>query len=179
LLLVVLLVVGGMYAFRMPGVVPASAPPDEFSAERAMAHVVALAQEPHPMGSPANARVRAYIVDQLTTIGLSAQVQEATVPDYYGVNENEDTVKIYNVIARLPGTSATKAVALVGHYDSVPAAPGASDDGSAVAAMLETIRALRAGEPLQNDVILVFTDGEEPGQFRFGARAFVDQHPWA
>jgi len=36
-------------------------------------------------------------------------------------------------MARLPGTANTRAVLLSGHYDSVSAGPGASDDGHAVA----------------------------------------------
>jgi hypothetical protein len=65
----------------------------------------------------------------------------------------------------------------VSHYDSVIAGPGANDDGTAVAALLETIRALRAGPPIQNDVVFLFTDGEEAGLL--GAKAFVDEHPLA
>jgi len=44
--------------------------------------------------------------------------------------------------------------------------------------MLETARALLAGPSLRNDVILLFTDGEEPAP-RFGSSAFVAEHPWA
>jgi hypothetical protein len=43
--------------------------------------------------------------------------------------------------------------------------------------LLETGRALQAGPPLRNDVVFVFTDGEELGMA--GARAFVGGHPWA
>jgi Peptidase family M28 len=42
---------------------------------------------------------------------------------------------------------------------------------------LETLRAIRAGTPLHNDLIFVFADGEEVGML--GARAFVTEHPWA
>jgi hypothetical protein len=63
------------------------------------------------------------------------------------------------------------------HYDSVEAAPGAADDGAGIAAILETVRSLRAGAPLVRDVIVLFTDGEEPGLL--GAAAFVREHPWA
>ena len=84
---------------------------------------------------------------------------------------------IENVIVRLSGTNSGKAVVLIGHYDSVPTSPGASDDGSAVAAMLETLRALRAGPPLRNDVICLFSDAEEVGLM--GARGFINEHPWA
>ena len=66
---------------------------------------------------------------------------------------------------------------LAAHYDSVPTGPGATDNGSGVATALETLRALKAAPPLRNDVIFLFTDGEERGLL--GARAFVEQHPWA
>ena len=65
----------------------------------------------------------------------------------------------------------------LGPHDSVPTGPGATDNGSGVATALETLRALRAGPALRNDVIFLFSDGEERGLL--GARAFVGQHPWA
>jgi hypothetical protein len=46
-----------------------------------------------------------------------------------------------------------------------------------VAAMLETLRALKASPPPRNDLIFLFNDGEEPGML--GSTAFVEQHPWA
>jgi hypothetical protein len=66
---------------------------------------------------------------------------------------------------------------MVAHYDSVAQSFGASDDGSSVATLLETLRTLKAGAPLQNDVIFLFTDAEEPGLL--GAKSFVAEHPWA
>ena len=66
---------------------------------------------------------------------------------------------------------------LMAHYDSVPNSPGASDDGAAVASLLETLRALRGGPRLKNDVIFLFTDGEEVALL--GSKAFVEEHPWA
>ncbi|GAB4568002.1 MAG: hypothetical protein Tsb0020_21000 [Haliangiales bacterium] len=80
---------------------------------------------------------------------------------------------LHNVIARLPGTEGTHAVLIMGHYDSIPTGPGASDNGAAVAAMLETMRALRATEPLRNEVVFLFTDGEEAGGL--GAEAFRER----
>jgi len=82
-----------------------------------------------------------------------------------------------NVLVRLPGANSTSAFMLCAHYDSVPYGPGASDDGAGVAAMLETCRALLAGPTLRNDVIFLFTDGEECGLR--GARAFVEHSDWA
>ena len=68
--------------------------------------------------------------------------------------------------------SPPKPLALAGHYDTVPTTPGAGDDTSALATMLETARALVAAPILRNDVILIFTDEEEYGQS--GAKAFTE-----
>ena len=46
-----------------------------------------------------------------------------------------------------------------------------------MAVVLETLRALKAGLPLDRDVIVLFDDGEESGFH--GSRLFVDEHPWA
>jgi hypothetical protein len=43
--------------------------------------------------------------------------------------------------------------------------------------LLEILRALQAGPALENDVLFLITDGEELGLL--GARAFVEEHPWA
>jgi hypothetical protein len=43
--------------------------------------------------------------------------------------------------------------------------------------MLESMRALEAGEPLKNDIVFLFTDGEELGGP--GAEAFASEHPAA
>lgn len=159
----------------MPEVVPARAPATEFSAERAMEHIRAIAQEPHPVGSPENARVRAYIISQLEEMGLSPEVQQTTalIPG----RGNVQASTVYNVMARIPGTKPSRAMLLDAHYDSMPMTPGASDCGSCVARLLETARALQADPPLQNDVILLFTDDEELGPMA-GAAAFVEQHAW-
>jgi hypothetical protein len=82
---------------------------------------------------------------------------------------------IENVIVRVPGTNPTREVLITAHYDSVAAGPGAADDGVSVAAMLETMRALEAGPSLKNDVVFLFTDGEEHGWL--GATAFVERSP--
>ena len=162
------------YASVPPAVVPASAPASAFSAERALAHVRAIAQRPHPIGSPDNARVREYVIGQLRSLGLEPQVQEAT-----GVGTRyPEAGYVRNVLARLPGrTPGGQAVVLMAHYDGVAGGPAAGDDAAGTAAVLETVRALRAGPPLAHDVMVVITDGEEAGLL--GAAAFVREHPWA
>lgn len=165
----------GLLAFRMPGVKPATASSVEFSAERAFTHLEATCQYPHPMGSSEISKVREYIVNELVGMGLSAQVQTTEVPDYFGVGSAK-TVEISNIFAVLQGENPTGSIVISGHYDTVPASPGANDDGTAVATLLETTRSLMAGPRLQNTVIVLFTDGEEPGQFRYGSRFFVKNY---
>jgi hypothetical protein len=161
-------------ASRPPAPIPASAPATEFSAERALAHVREIAQRPHPVGSPDNVRVRDYVLAQLRSLGLDPQIQDAT-----GVGTRyPEAGRVQNVIARMPGrTPGGLAVVLMAHYDGVAGGPAAGDDAAGTAAVLETLRALRAGRPLAHDVIALITDGEEAGLL--GAAAFVREHPWA
>lgn len=148
---------------------------DTFSAGRAVRHLAVIADKPHPMGSAAHRVVQEYLVKQLAEAGLEPQVQSATVVTDKGTPLQ--VANVQNVVARLKGTGGGKAVLLVAHYDSVLNSFGASDDGMAVASLLETLRALKTAAPLKNDVIILFTDGEENGLL--GARAFVAEHPWA
>jgi hypothetical protein len=154
-----------LWRARPPGPLPASAPPESFAAARAFVHVEATCRRPHPAGSAENARVRTYLGGALSELGL---VPEIHVGMPY-------PVRVFNVVARLPGRDSTGTVLLVAHYDTHPRAPGAGDDGLAVAAILETLRALSAGPPLRNDLLVLLTDGEEKGLL--GAAAFVRDHP--
>lgn len=176
-----LLVFGGLslVLIRPPAPVPASSPPEVFSAERALRHLDWLAAEPHPLGSEAHTRVRERLVAQLEELGLEVELQHAEVIyDYARRPEVTRMATVTNVLARRPGHRGSgPALALMAHYDSVPHAPGAADDGSGVIAILETLRALTHHPPLENDLLVLITDGEERGLL--GAQAFVRQHPWA
>ena len=147
---------------------------DGFSVDRALAHIERVAQRPHPMGSAANQDVRDYLAEELRDLGLEPELQTSVVPDYY---RNSGTVPVVNVMVRIAGTAPTGAVIVVAHVDTDPETPGANDNASGVAVTLETARDLVAGSPLRNDVILLFTDGEEPAP-RYGSTAFVAGHRW-
>jgi hypothetical protein len=71
----------------------------------------------------------------------------------------------------------TPAILATAHYDSGSATLGAADGAMSAAAMLETLRVLQAGPPLDNDVLFVFTDADS-GQ-ALGTRGFMASHPWA
>ena len=173
-LFLIVALVACVYLERLPAVVPANAAPGEFSAARALVHLNAFAKVAHPIGSPEHDHSRDYLMAQLTAMGATPETQATT-----GVTKLYQAAgSVENIVARWKGTSgANDAVALVAHYDSVPAGPGAGDDGAGVAAILEAFRALRAGPSLRNDLVLVITDGEEAGLL--GASAFVTEHPWA
>ena len=168
----------GLASASPPRPTPASAPPTDFSAERALAHLTTIAARPHPTGSPAADDVRAYVSAQLRTSGFTVEEQEATsVSDAWAHAWGAPIIaaRVRNVIARRAGTSPGPGVLLLAHYDSRELAPGASDDGFGVAALLETARALAASPPLRHDVWVVFTEGEEQGLM--GALAFFAESP--
>jgi len=152
---------------------PAAAPPADFSAQRALQHVAAIAQRPHPVGSADHARVRDYVLGEFARLGLTTQVESGFAE--YAAKNYHASGSIENILAFLPGRSSTRPVLLAAHYDSVPRGPGASDDGHGVAVLLETLRALKSSRPLRNDVIFLVTDGEELGLL--GAMVFMRDHP--
>lgn len=153
---------------------PADAPVDEFSGLRAKALLQQLVGNgvSHPVGSLADAAVRNGIVAQLTRLGYQPRVQEAFVCE-----ENGGCGDVKNILARLGGQEPGPAVMVAAHYDSVPAGPGASDDGAGTVSVLEIARALKASAPLRHPVIFLIDEGEEAGLF--GAVAFVQDDPWA
>ena len=167
------LVAIGLFHTLPPKPIPLSSPLTAFSSARAMPHVRQIGSKPHPTGSPENAEVRQYLMGQLKALGFTPEIQSADV-----VNpKTKQAVQVHNVLVKISGTRSSKAVLLSAHYDSVATGSGAADDSASVAAILETLRAIKTQPPLQNDLICLFTDSEESGLL--GAQAFVEQHPWA
>ncbi|NOJ93028.1 M20/M25/M40 family metallo-hydrolase [Corallococcus coralloides] len=172
---VILLVLRGS---SLPAPVPASAPGERFSAERAREHLRFIGAEPHALGTPRHAEVRDYLQARLRDVGAEVQVQrEPVFAPAQGIPRPAANVE--NVVGRLRAKDGAKGtpVMLVAHYDSVPTGPGASDNGAAVASILEVARALQQGPALAGDVLFLFTDAEE--QHLLGSTAFVASHPWA
>lgn len=158
---------------RAPAPRPTTAPAEVFSAGRAMAVLQRVLgdERPHPVGSAANAAVRDRLLAEFRRIGIAAQLRRRFV---CGASA---CATVDNVLGHLPGASADDAILLTAHYDSVGAGPGAGDDGSGVAAVLEAARALKAGAPLARDVWLLLDDGEEAGLL--GAYAFAQEPEFA
>lgn len=172
-----------VWACRSPAPVPASAPAAEFSAVRAMADVREIARRPHPVGSSDHARVETWLTGRMAALGLSPQVQTGPLaPDSVKRLERWNLpagpeVVARNIVGIQPGRDpGLPAVLVMAHYDSTAKSPGAADDGAGVAAVLEAVRALKARGPLDRDLIVLMTDGEELGLD--GARVFFSDHPW-
>jgi hypothetical protein len=156
-----------------PAVRPATASARVFSAERAMTQLEAIASTPRPMGSAEHDKAVASILARLDELGVESQVVAgvATRNDFNQVFAG----RLTNVIARIPGTHSTGAVAMMSHFDSLPTSMNANDGGLGVAALLETVRAIQAGPPLANDLVLWFGDADETTALN---ALLFQQHPW-
>src|SRR5690606_20908050 len=119
--------------------------------------------------------VAMYLQRELQKLGLETQIQEGTTLSDWG-----NLVKSKNIIAKIKGTSNSKAIVLLSHYDSAPHSYsyGAADDASGVAVILESVRAfLHNRTPQRDDIIILSSDAAELGLN--GAALFVTQHQWA
>jgi hypothetical protein len=163
-----------LWGIRPPASKPATISAGEFSGARARTVLAALVSDgiPHPVGNAANDAVRAKILEQLRQSGYQPQIQPGFACDEYGT-----CGAVKNIVARLEGSEPGQAVLLAAHYDSVPAGPGASDDGVGTATVLELARALKSLPKPRHSIIFLIDEGEEAGLL--GARVFMDRHPWA
>jgi hypothetical protein len=97
--------------------------------------------------------------------------------------ENERVEYGQNVVGILDGADPKlkhEYVVLSAHYDHLPAQgdvifPGADDDGSGTAAVLELARVFAEGERPKRSIFILFNTGEEMGLL--GSGYFTDQEP--
>jgi hypothetical protein len=151
------------------------APLAEFSTKRALEQVKNISQKPHFVGSENHEIVANYLVKELQNMGLQTSIQEG-----FAFSDGGTLTKCKNILARIKGTDSNKALLLLSHYDSAPHSysKGASDAGSGVATILESVRAFtNSKKQHKNDIIILFSDAEELGLN--GAALFVTQHNWA
>jgi hypothetical protein len=163
-----------LQGLRPPAPVAASAPPTEFSTDRAREVLRRILGNgvAHPVGSAADDSVRERIVAEFTKVGYAPEIQPG-----FACDAAATCAAVKNVVARLEGSVASQAILVSAHYDSVPAGPGASDDGVGTAVVLEIARALKARPQPLHSVVFLINEGEEAGLL--GAEVFVGSHPWA
>lgn len=180
----VLALVIGVWSLQVPAPRPADAPATAFSAERAMVDIREIAQRPHAIGTPEHARVRRVLIDRLTAMGLETTTQTGALsPEAverlgrWSGAPVPPTLQVTNIVARLAGRDpAQPAVMMMAHYDTTWVSPGAADDSTGVASILEVVRSIQARGPIERDLIVLFTDAEELNLD--GARVFFAEHPW-
>jgi hypothetical protein len=120
---------------------------------------------------PGNEKARNYLRSTYQSFGYDARFQ----PFEARVGQGRDTTRVptANVIATLKGTVSPEVVYVVGsHFDSRAEGPGADDNTSGTAALLEAARVL-AKRPQAATIVFVSFTGEESGLL--GSREFVRQ----
>src|SRR5256714_3575575 len=137
-------------------------------AQRLRRHVLALEGVRHPFAAPQRHRAaRDYVAHELATLGLDVEL----APFQFRRRT------YHNVVGVAPGRDPRRPRLVVGaHFDSTARTPGADDNASGVAALLECAR-LVAGRRPSAGVEFVGLDLEEPqtitGRYRVGSHAFA------
>jgi hypothetical protein len=116
---------------------------------------------------PGNAKARDYLRTQYQSFGLRGAFEPFTASQ--GVDRAG--IQTANVLAVLPGTTNPELVYVISsHFDSRAEGPGADDNSSGTAVLLETARVL-ASRPQPATIIFASLTGEESGLL--GGREFV------
>lgn len=139
-----------------------------FTKDRAMPHVVKLARDigVRVRGTPGERRGARYVADRFRSYGYSVNVQKYAV----------DGRTSRNVVAWWPGARRYPVV-IGGHMDTVAGSPGANDNASGVAVVLEIAR-LVAATPKADLVRFVAFGSEEygaDGRHHVGSQVFVNR----
>ena len=150
--------------------------PKVFEGARAMATVRLLAgRGPRLATEPEYAAAADVLEPRLESAGYAVRRQRFAVPagDSWGVPAAAGTS--FNVVAEPPGFDPSRPHTVVGaHLDTIAVSPGAEDNASGVAVVMELARVL-AGEP---QVVLVLFGGEEPrgagDLHHFGSKRYAE-----
>jgi glutaminyl-peptide cyclotransferase len=130
--------------------------PHDFNAQHALEYTRKVVSfGPRPPGSQAIKQLQAYIIAAVRAHGATL------VTDDFTATTPKGEVGMRNIMARFPGKSG-KVIVISGHYDTklLPNFVGANDGGSSTGFLLEMLEMLQ-GAPRQDDIWLVWLDGEE------------------
>lgn len=142
------------------GPLPALRPDEQDLAIRLRQHVVAVASEPHNLDYPqAYEHSAAYIERTLSGHGRTPERQIFEV-------DARPVRNIWVTLGRATGSSVRRTIVVGAHYDSFANSPGANDNGTGTAAVLELARMLADMTSHDARLILVLFANEEPPYFR-------------
>lgn len=152
-----------------PGPERATPLPAVFSADAAFGHVRRLAGRigPRPAGSAAYRRASTYVRGRLVALGYEVQRQGFPLPQ---------GGRSWNLVATAAGTAEVRL--LIGaHLDTVRGSPGANDNASGVAVLLEVARVLADAGPPPGLALVAFGAEEfQPGgAHHIGSDAYVSR----
>jgi Zn-dependent M28 family amino/carboxypeptidase len=147
------------YMVKVPGVSYAGPLKPLTGEERAIAgnlrrHISAIASREHNVFHPAALEASAQHIEQtFTGLGYAVVAQRF----------QSGPVEVRNIEVEVRGGARPAEIVLVGaHYDSVAGAPGANDNGSGIAAMLELARLLKDSRPARTLRFVAFVNEEPP-----------------
>jgi hypothetical protein len=176
----------------LPKRAPLAEPPAAYSADRLMVHVNFLAapeREGRGFGSRGLEAAADYIGEQFAAAGLKPGGDNGTFFQAFSAKGGADNAekRLRNVVGVLPGSNPQmkgEAALLTAHYDHLgfgwPGAraeatgklhPGADDNASGVAVLIELAKVLAAGPPPPRTIVFVAFSGEEAGLL--GSRHYV------
>jgi hypothetical protein len=147
------------YMVKMPGASHAETLKPLSDDERVIAnnlrkHVTAIASREHNVFQPADLEAAAQYIER-TFAGMGYAVADQRY--------RAGPVEVRNIEVEVTGGSRASEIVLIGaHYDSVTGSPGANDNGSGVAAMLELARLLKASAPGRTLRFVAFVNEEPP-----------------
>ena len=147
-----------------------------FSLDSASAYLRTIAVDigPRPMGSPNEGRALAYAANKLREFGLT-EVSIMPISEFGGTLGGPPKNTRSGVAIGIHRGSSGRIIVIGAHIDSAgPEIPGANDDGSGFAVVLELARVLskRASE---STLVFALFAGEEQGLQ--GSRYFVEHFP--
>jgi hypothetical protein len=154
--------------------------PVRFDKGAAMRTIQFLAGEigPREPTTAAYRRASRWARGRLESSGYDVRRQELRVPAGNSWGIGVPSGLTWNLVATEPGFDATKPHLIVGaHLDTVPQSPGAEDNASGVAVLLELARMAEAAETRLPVMFVVFTAEEPRGDgdelHHFGSTAMV------
>ncbi|MBT8130063.1 MAG: M20/M25/M40 family metallo-hydrolase [Gammaproteobacteria bacterium] len=109
-----------------------------------------------------------YIRNTLMSLGYEVRIQSF----------DSEGIVVHNLEVELPGTTTAEEIIVVGaHYDSVRGGPGANDNASGIAALLEIARLLDGKAATRTLRLVAFANEEQPfsGGPEMGSRMYAER----